>query len=1045
MKDQNNNVMTGVQVVWKSSNPQIATVSTGGLVTAIGNGTASITASSASVTDTVQVIVAIPAILTGIVITPAEPDTLTRLGQTVQLTATVRDRDGNAMTGVAVTWKSGNPQVATVTAAGLVTAAGNGTAAVIATAGAVTDTVRVNVALPTGTPASIVITPAEPDTLTSANLTVQLAATVKDQNKNVITGVSVTWKSGNPQVATVTAAGLVIPASNGTATVIATAGAVADTVRVNVNVALPPGALVSILITPAEPETLTEIGQTLQLTVTARDEDGNILLGLRGVWESTDPRIVTVSQTGLVTAVDYGSASVTFLTEFIEARPVRVNVALPPAKPASIVITPAEPDTLAVGQTLRLTATVRDQYNNAMVVDSLTWISSDTKVATVDASGRVTAVDHGMTEISARVGDLLEAIPVIVTGSLFDDREVLTLFYHLTGGPNWTNDTNWLSEEPLREWYGVETRNTGRVVELSLDENNLSGVIPADLARLTGLEDLRLRNNGALSGALPGELIDLRLGTLRLGGTGVCAPPDAAIQAWLRSIPDRQVADCFTVDPGRSAAYLVQATQSFSHPVPLVAGERAALRVFPVAGTDDTEMAMPPVRATFYLDDAEVHVVDVPGGDAIVPPRIDEGSLATSVNREIPGNVIQPGLEMVVEIDPDSTATTASGASVRLPETGRMAVDVKDVPPLDLTLVPLLWEENPDRSVLTELEGETADSWRFRAINNMLPVAEFRLTVREHVLTEVEPVFANAGDLLGVITMLRATDGASGHYMGYLMSDGGIANQPGYISLAKFIPNIMTHELGHNMNLGHAPCNIDDPGYYYPYPDGSTGSWGYDMNDARFTDELLVPPDVSDIMSYCFGNNWIGAYHFARALNYRHYHEGLPALAGSPSARSLLVWGGVDEHGDLFLEPAFLLNAPPSPLEASGPYRLAGEDAAGAGLFSLSFGMPEVEGDGYEGGGAFAFVLPVRRDWHRKLARVTISGPEGVAELDRDGDRFSALLVDRVTGRVRGYLKDWPAPGASGAGSANARRVLPEPGLDVLISRGLPGPTSRER
>ena len=43
-----------------------------------------------------------------------------------------------------------------------------------------------------------------------------------------------------------------------------------------------------------------------------------------------------------------------------------------------------------------------------------------------------------------------------------------------------------------------------------------------------------------------------------------------------------------------------------------------------------------------------------------------------------------------------------------------MAVDVKDVPPLDLTLVPLLWEENPDRSVLTELEGETADSWRFR-------------------------------------------------------------------------------------------------------------------------------------------------------------------------------------------------------------------------------------------------------------------------------------------------------------------------------------------
>ena len=984
-----------------------------------------------------------PARPTTIDITPATVTPLTRIGQTVQLTATVKDQNGNAMTGVQVVWKSSNPQIATVSAGGgLVTAAYPGTVAVTATAGTVTGMVRVIVS---PEPASLVITPSEPDTLTSADLTVQLAATVKDQDNNVITSVSVTWKSDNPQVATVNAAGLVTAAGNGTAAVIATAGAVADTVRVNV--ALPTGTPVSLVITPAKPDPLTEIGQTLQLTATARDEDGNMLSGLRGIWESNDTRIVTVSQTGLVTAVDYGTAWITFQTEFIPGRPVRVHVAPPTpptATPASIVITPAEPDSLTrIGQTLRLTATVRDQYNNVMVVNSLTWISSDTQVATVDASGLVTAVDHGMTKISARVGDLLEASPVTVTVFLFDDREVLTLFYHLTDGPNWSNDMNWLSEEPLHEWYGVEASHYGRVARLSLDENNLSGVIPADLARLTGLEDLRLRNNGALSGALPGELIDLRLDSLHLGGTGVCAPPDDAIQAWLRSIPDRQVANCFTVDPGSSAAYLVQATQSFSHPVPLVAGERALLRVFPVAGTEDMEVAMPPVRATFYLDDAEVHVVDVPGGDAIVPLRIDEGSLETSVNEEVPGSVIQPGLEMVVEIGPDSTATTASGASVRLPETGRMAVDVKDVPPLDLTLVPFLWEENPDRSVLTELEGATADSWQFRAINNMLPVAEFRLTVREHVLTQVEPVFANVGDLLGVITMLRATDGASGHYMGYLISDGGVANQPGYISLAKFTPNIMTHELGHNMNLGHAPCNVEDQGYYYPYPDGSTGSWGYDMNQARFTEELLVPPDASDIMSYCFGNNWIGAYHFARALNYRHYHEGLPALAGSPSARSLLVWGGVDEHGDLFLEPAFLVDAPASPLQTSGPYQLEGEDAAGAGLFSLSFGMPEIEGARIRGRRAFAFVLPVRSDWGRKLDRVTISGPEGVAELKGDGDHASALLIDSVTGRVRGYLKDWPAPGASGA--VAARRVLPEPGLDVLISRGLPGPQPRER
>ena len=72
----------------------------------------------------------------------------------------------------------------------------------------------------------------------------------------------------------------------------------------------------------------------------------------------------------------------------------------------------------------------------------------------------------------------------------------------------------------------------------------------------------------------------------------------------------------------------------------------------------------------------------------------------------------------------------------------------------------------------------------------MLPVAEFRLTVREHVLTEVEPVFANAGDLLGVITM------SSGHYMGYLMSDGGAGYITGQIHSEHHDPRT-------DMNLGH--------------------------------------------------------------------------------------------------------------------------------------------------------------------------------------------------------------------------------------------------
>ena len=64
---------------------------------------------------------------TTVTVTPATAE-LTALGATVQLSAEVRDQNGNAMTGAAVTWSSGNASVATVDGAALATAAGNGTA-----------------------------------------------------------------------------------------------------------------------------------------------------------------------------------------------------------------------------------------------------------------------------------------------------------------------------------------------------------------------------------------------------------------------------------------------------------------------------------------------------------------------------------------------------------------------------------------------------------------------------------------------------------------------------------------------------------------------------------------------------------------------------------------------------------------------------------------------------------------------------------------------------------------------------------------------------
>ena len=67
------------------------------------------------------------------------------------------------------------------------------------------------------------------------------------------------------------------------------------------------------------------------------------------------------------------------------------------------------------------------------------------------------------------------------------DREVLIALYEATDGPNWTNNTNWLTNKPLGEWYNVTTNANNSVIGLSLTNNYLTGEIPPELSDLSKL------------------------------------------------------------------------------------------------------------------------------------------------------------------------------------------------------------------------------------------------------------------------------------------------------------------------------------------------------------------------------------------------------------------------------------------------------------------------------------------------------------------------------------------------------------------------------
>ena len=121
------------------------------------------------------------------------------------------------------------------------------------------------------------------------------------------------------------------------------------------------------------------------------------------------------------------------------------------------------------------------------------------------------AVFRGHTEIvqilAAAGAQSTYAIDALAADS--PDRAALVALYNATDGANWRNKQNWLSEAPIRAWYGVATDRNGRVTGLFLPGNQLRGTIPAELGRLTNLKRLYLYEN-QLRGTIPAELGHLR-------------------------------------------------------------------------------------------------------------------------------------------------------------------------------------------------------------------------------------------------------------------------------------------------------------------------------------------------------------------------------------------------------------------------------------------------------------------------------------------------------------------------------------------------------
>ncbi len=322
-------------------------------------------------------------------VTPATAE-LGAVGATVQLTAEVRDQNGQVMSGATVTWSSSSAAVATVDGSSLVTAVANGTATITATAGGVSGSAAVTVAQEIST---VAVTPAA-DTLVAGD-TLRLAAEATDANGHAVAGAEFTWASSDTLVAAVDDAGLVTGIGAGEAEVTATAAGVAGGAALAVAAPAP----TTIAVAP-DTVALTALGQTAQLAAEVRDQAGRMMAGVPVAWSSADTTVAAVDSAGVVTAAGSGATTITAAAG--EASGDAWVTVMQSA--GSVVVSPPA-DTIAPGDTLRLIAEAFDANGHPVEETEFSWASSDTLVAAVDDAGLVRGVAEGRATITAMAGE----------------------------------------------------------------------------------------------------------------------------------------------------------------------------------------------------------------------------------------------------------------------------------------------------------------------------------------------------------------------------------------------------------------------------------------------------------------------------------------------------------------------------------------------------------------------------------------------------------------------------------------------------------------
>ena len=433
--------------------------------------------------------------------------------------------------------------------------------------------------------------------------------------------------------------------------------------------------------------------------------------------------------------------------------------------------------------------------------------------------------------------------------------------------------------------------------------------------------------------------------------------------------------------------HITQSVQRYDGSVPLIRGRNGFLRIFGRANVSNG--AVPAVRVRFYQNGTLANEVRIPAGSSSVPLEVDQATLGTSWNVPVAGGLIEPGLSVLAEIDPDDEVEEASESDNHFPSSGKpLAMNVVSAPVFSIRFVAV----HSDSTGLTGRVTEANKDQFMTVTQKIHPIPGYDADVRSTPYTTSQAPLQsdNANQawnrVLSEINALRIAEGSTRYYYGvvgttYNSGVAGIGYVPGRTSLGwDKLPSgaaVLAHEVGHNWGRSHSPCGgVGNPDASYPHAGGLIGHFGFDLT----THTVHNPATQSDIMGYC-SRQWISDYTYVGIMNHRSAQQG-SASAGHAEAvvigeaqPALLVWGRI-EGGQVIVEPAFEIVTRPVMPASGGQYTIEGVDANGGRVFSISFNGDEVS-HSETGERQFAFAIPMAAGQAQRLTTVRAVGAGG--------------------------------------------------------------------